>query len=79
MEEDFQTLKKNFNSLVTFDYKHRMEQLDILQKMLNENKEKVKKNNFLIFFQIFSALDSDLKQTHLLKWNEGFFNNFKII
>jgi hypothetical protein len=79
MEEDFQTLKKNFNSLVTFDYKHRMEQLDILQKMLNENKEKVKKNNFLIFFQIFSALDSDLKQTHLLKWNEGFSNNFKII
>jgi hypothetical protein len=53
MEEDFQTLKKNFNSLVTFDYKHRMEQLDILQKMLNENKEKVKKNNFLIFFSDF--------------------------
>jgi hypothetical protein len=70
MEEDFQTLKKNFNSLVTFDYKHRMEQLDILQNMLNENKEKVKKKN-LNFFQIFSALDSDLKQTHLLKWNEG--------
>eukprot|EP01080_Neovahlkampfia_damariscottae_P005913 gene5913-9743_t len=59
MQEGFGELKKNFGSFSTLEYKTRMDLLDKLYNMVSENKEK-----------IFSALDSDLKQTHLLKWNE---------